>query len=174
MESVNSFGLKIVKNGRQAGPALLARLAGVIFLGAIFAGCANYGTIRPDAEFQTVFDNDEILTDYRYYFSGPYYAPYAIIGVHKDYQLNSRFWKPESITAHRLKGWRWWMNSDYSFTFGPEPKAYRIYDQSGRPIGFWYSVWTFTVIQSQPDNQVTIYTPHIHDRHAPAFRPTDK
>jgi hypothetical protein len=173
MQTLHGFGLTPDKNEPRARLTFIWRLAGLILLMAAFSGCAGYGRIQLDAELQKAFDNDEILTDYHYYFSGPYYAPYAIIGVHKDYQLNSRFWKPAEMTAHRLRDWRWWMNADYTFTYGPEPRAFRVYDQNGRDLGFWYSVWTFTVIQSQPDNQVTIYTPFIHDRHARAWRPTD-
>jgi hypothetical protein len=174
MQIYNRFGYKIGKTRRRVGLVCLWCAAAIMLMLTAGSASASYGNLKLDAGIQKAFDNNEILTGYNYYFSGPYYAPNAILGVDKAYHLDSRFWKPAKMTAQRLRDWLWWMNLDYNSTYGAAPRAYRIYDQNGKAIGFWYSAWTFTVIQSKADNQVSIYTPFVHDRYAPAFRPRDK
>ncbi|NNG01313.1 MAG: hypothetical protein HKM93_18120 [Desulfobacteraceae bacterium] len=143
----------------------------VLVAGLIVFGCTGqYGWARIDRDLETVFEENRILEDYNYYYSGPYYNPRGIIGIHKDVTLESKFWKPVDVTEQRLRGWKWFMNAGHSLSFRQSPKARYLFDQNGDRIGFWYSKWSWTVIRRAEGNTVMVYTPFDEDRNSPAWR----
>ena len=87
-----------------ARPAVLI----LLFLSAqgIFAGCAgHWGRISSSRTVTETFQAYRILPDHRYYYSGPDAYPTAIIGIHKNFTLTARFWKPVDLTPERLRAW---------------------------------------------------------------------
>ncbi len=119
----------------------------------------NYGYLSPNEQVTTDFESYKVNPEYRYYFSGPDQSPNAVIGIHKDIELVSKFWKPQSVSADRLRNWIWWMNYNYSQTYNWKPRGYKIMDPEGNPAGVWYSACDYTVIKRAANGGLAIYTP---------------
>ena len=119
----------------------------------------NYGYLSPNDEVTADFESYRVQPEYRYYFSGPDQSPNAVICIHKDIELVSKFWKPQSVSADRLRNWIWWMNYNYSQTYGWKPRGYKIMDPEGNPAGVWYSACDYTVIKKAANGSLAIYTP---------------
>ena len=66
---------------------------------------ANYGKLQSSNEITNMFDSDQVLSDYVYYYSGLDGVPNAIIGIHKDYSLRSKLWRRVDLTPAMLKKW---------------------------------------------------------------------
>jgi hypothetical protein len=77
-------------------------------LAGVLAGCAagpNNGTLQRDRDLDNQFLAYEVVPDHKYYFSGGYAKPNAILGIHKDYQLVSDLWQPVEISSGQLERW---------------------------------------------------------------------
>jgi len=130
----------------------------------IFSGCAgtgNYGTLQRDRELDQMFLSYQVLPDYKYYTSGGFDKPNAILGIHKDYRLISDLWKNiPNVDSAQIKKW--------ISTIDPEDRgighsyfAYYILDHEGKKVGFWYSIQNFTVVKFLEDNKIEVYTPDL-------------
>ena len=133
-------------------------------LAFFFSGCAgtgNYGTLHRDRELDQVFLSYQVLPDYKYYTSGGYDKPNAILGVHNDYILVSDLWQSiPSVDSAQIQNW--------IRTIDPEDRgighnyfAYYILDQEGKQVGFWYSIQNFTVVKFLEENKIQVYTPDL-------------
>jgi hypothetical protein len=129
-------------------------------LAFFFSGCAgtgNYGTLHRDRELDQVFLSYQVLPDYKYYTSGGYDKPNAILGVHNDYILVSDLWQSiPSVDSAQIQKW--------IRTIDPEDRgighnyfAYYILDQEGKQVGFWYSIQNFTVVKFLEENKIQVY-----------------
>lgn len=128
----------------------------------VLAGCAatqqNYGTFKEDAKITEAFAAAQILPDYKYYYSGPANYPTAILGIHRDYQLQSDLWNKTDLTESRLKEWMDELNDSFrSFKYGYH--GFAILDQTGKQVGIWYSMLGGVTVKIKPDNQIIVYTP---------------
>ena len=103
------------------------------------------------------FESHKILPEYNYYFTGSYYKPKAIIGIHRDYTLVSKLWKPVDLTADRLNGWIEQMTNFKGYAF--RNLGSNILNAEGQVIGIWYSPEDFTTIRMLGEKQVSIYPP---------------
>jgi hypothetical protein len=124
----------------------------------VLAGCGgSYGTLQRSAEVNRAFESATVLPDYDYFYSGSYHKPSAIIGIHKDYTLVSKLWKPVHLTEDMLQGWidRITGYKGYALrNLGSE-----ILNAEDQPIGIWYATEDFTTIRMLGDRQVSIYPP---------------
>ena len=128
-------------------------LIGFMFL----SGCASrYGRLQANRDVTNLFETYQILGDYRYYYSGPDARPYAVMGIHREYSLGSKLWKPVDLTEAQLKSW---IQSGMHRRFFRTPYGYDILDSTGKRIGIWYSMWPTTTIKTESDNRVMVYTP---------------
>jgi len=121
----------------------------------------KYGSLKRDKEVTRSFETYEILPDYKYYYCGWGNIPYAIIGIHKSYQLRQGLWKDVSLTTQILRSWVSQMDIIYGF----RPYGSLILDHSGKPVGIWYSSKQQTTIIVEENNEVAVFTPE-----APGFR----
>ena len=97
--------------------------------GAHYGKISNVTTIGPD--YGTV----QVNPDYRYYYTGRFTVPYAIIGLYKAYTLSSKMWSELDIEPEELMILA-------SYLYLPDRnQAYsgNILDPSGKRIGVWYS-----------------------------------
>ena len=120
---------------------ILTAIIACVVLTAIMAGCqtGSYGRIAFSREVTDMFNNYQIPSGPKYYFSGPNEVPFAFIGVNPEYALQSSLWKPVRLTPPVL---RRWLN-----TRGGERKDVSVSILGGNilgpndeRIGYWYSV----------------------------------
>ncbi len=131
---------------------------GLLVSSAIVAGCGggSYGYIQRSREVGRMFENIVILPDHNYYYSGPDAIPYAVVGIHENYHLQSRYWKRIDLTKEQLS---MWITLGMQGSLGFPPNGSYIYGPQGEKIGVWYSIFDGTVVRLLSDNQVMVYPP---------------
>ncbi len=123
----------------------------------ILWGCSgNYGLIQRSREAGRSFETYQVYDDHNYYFSGPANIPYAIIGIHKDYELKTRLWKRVDLTSDQL---RVWLDLGMQSSLGFPPHGSYIFGPDGQKIGIWYSIFSGTVVRMENDNVVVVHPP---------------
>ncbi|MDH3800344.1 MAG: hypothetical protein OES70_16970, partial [Desulfobacterales bacterium] len=99
----------MLSNLVQKGGKKLHRLSTVIGLGLLFLLCScatsNYGKLQPSPEITKIFDDDRILSDHSYYYSGLQGVPDAIVGIQSNYSLKSKRWQQVDLTSLLLRKW---------------------------------------------------------------------
>ncbi len=122
----------------------------------------NYGEIRPSAEATGVFENYKVLSNYRYYVSGPDLYPNALIALDRTYALDSDLWKERKLTSAEMKELIGDMQSN-AMEVGESLHGYDILDPGGKKIGLWYSILRArTYVKMEGDGRVVIATPPIN------------
>ena len=136
----------------------------IAIISFFFSGCAgtgNYGTLHRDRELDQMFLSYQVLPDYKYYTSGGYDKPNAILGVHKDYLLVTDLWQNiPSVNSAQIQKWISTIDPEDRET-GHSYFAYYILDQEGKQVGFWYSIQKFTVVKFLEENKIEVYTPDL-------------
>lgn len=132
------------------------------FISFVISACAISGQkLEMSREVNDIFESGEIISEYNYYYSGPESRPRAIVAISKDVSFEQDLWNAVEPSEDLLDRWNLHINNRYqesNFYFG----AY-ILDPVGRRVGLWYSYETLpTIIWSEEDKKVTIYTPDIH------------
>ena len=113
-----------------------------------------------------MFNTYKIPPEPRYYYSGPDAAAFAFIGVHKEYTLESRFWKPVDLSPALLQTWlnfRSAQRKDISVNL----YGANILGPNDEQIGYWYSVrdWRDVgAVKMGEGNSVYITTPRGNTR----------
>ena len=122
----------------------------------MFAGCTEkYGGLTRSDEISDIFETNQILPDHRYYYNGFEAVPYAIVGIHNDYTLNSSAWKKISLTPEILNKLTVRMQAAYS----PLPRGAWINGPDGQRLGIWYSSERYTAVRLTPENQIKLAPP---------------
>jgi hypothetical protein len=134
-------------------------LVAVICLGFYFSllSCSapNYGKLQPSPEITRMFEDQRVLSDYLYYFSGPQGVPDAIIGIQPDYSLSSNSWQQVDLTPLMLEKWVFRMrivsliNPQGAWILGPE----------GNRIGIWFSSHNHTPVRLEENNRLIVVPP---------------
>lgn len=135
---------------------------GLILLSAILmvVGCTGskqYGRYRIDDQVKADFEAYRVFPQYAYFFSGPQNFPRAIIGVDKNYELVSRFWKPIDLTERQLT--KWIQNITHVGVGSHKFDGYTMLAPQGDPVGIWYSSREFTNLYVVGDKQITVTPP---------------
>ncbi len=148
------IGLKI-KIGSLPGGIILFCMA----LAAL-GGCAmsNYGRLESNSDVRRAFEAYQIMPDHRYYYRGTFSRPFAMVGIHKNYELNSKLWvevDPQSKDFRTLID-RISLQGSGSTT---EPWGFTILDHSGSRIGVWYSAIRAAAVQVNEKGQIVNLAP---------------
>ncbi|MFA5181487.1 MAG: hypothetical protein WC405_09230 [Syntrophales bacterium] len=135
----------------------------VLFVVLLLAGClgGRYGSILPDGQVSNDFDSFKIDPGMNYYYSGPDLFPNALIGLKKQYALDSDLWKPIEPTPKSFRDMILHMQ-EKAREYNEFQHGFIMYDDKGQPIGIWYSILkarTFT--QMGEGNKVRVYTPDL-------------
>jgi len=143
----------------------IAGLAAVFML-VILAACApgNYGTLVWDRELDDTFVSYQILPEHRYYITGGYGAPAAILAIHSDYQLenSANLWIPvPDVKSSHVGRWVENLSPEENFWEGNEFTAYYILAPNGDKVGAWYSGQRNTTVEFLEGNRVKVYTPNL-------------
>jgi len=128
-------------------------------------GCAgNYGRLMRNQEINEVFNTYRVLPDYRYYFSGPVGRPDAVMGIHRDYTLETTQWTEVDLTGEQLKKLIEWINFYHRGRTRNYPDGFLILDHDGHQMGIWYSIWDWTTVIVKEDKRVEVYAPLKDER----------
>ncbi len=118
----------------------------------------SYGSLSPNREVTKMFEAFKVLDGYRYYISGPEEMPRGIIGVKKEYAVQSDLWREVNLEGEGLEryvlGVRGNVTEMSNFPYGME-----IIGPDGTLIGYWYSNVDTTVVRMRGDSGVEIYPP---------------
>ena len=132
----------------------------------LLAGCVtggNYGKIDRDRDLDNMFLNYEVLPDHRYYTSGGYDAPDAILAIHSDYELDdsASLWVPiPNVDSAQMRQWIDTIAPEQNYRAGGYYAAY-ILDQNGKRVGAWYSIQSYTPVKFLEGNKIQVYTPDL-------------
>lgn len=100
---------------------------------------ARYGKLRPSPEASEAYNRYRVDPNMNYFLSGPDVYPNALIGIYKDWTLETDLWKHRDLDLQSLK----------ELVDGMQLKAvernialhgYDILDYDGRKIGHWFSI----------------------------------
>ena len=126
----------------------------------ILGGCktANHGRLESNSDITSDFEAYKIIPDHTYYYRGSASRPIAIVGIHKDFELNSKLWvevDPQSkdfrSTIDRI--------SVQGMGGTTRPWGFRILDHSDRKVGVWYSASRAAAVEVNENNQIVKLTP---------------
>ena len=122
----------------------------------------NYGRFNPSDEVLQAFAIYQVNKDFRYYISGPDVNPTALMGLDRSHQLDpATTWREVQMTPEKMKEIVDGMNTKAS-THHEFQKGFELLDNSGRPIGVWYSlIRARTSLQIKEDGTVRINTPDL-------------
>lgn len=122
----------------------------------------RYGRLERSQEVTRAFESLQIDRRYTYYYSGLGDIPYAVIGIDPAYTLRRGLWSPIDLTPQKLRNWLRQMDAIYD---GYRPAGSRILDDTGKPIGVWYSSKRWTTVVIEENKTVAVFAPE-----PPGFR----
>ena len=128
----------------------------ILFL-AMHACAGNYGHLRPDSEARQAFESHRVLPDHNYYYSGSSSKPRAILGIQKDYRLETKLWKSVDLTSEQLKSWIDNMAPSLGRSINNWGSV--IVDHNGKTVGVWYSRHRQTTVELKDNNGIVVHTP---------------
>ena len=141
-----------MKKGRRSAK-LFVQLSMCFLLAALAGGCAgNYGRYKLDAEVLQSFRDNQVPSDYKYYYYGFDTNPYAVVGVEKKYDAGSNLWREVEPNTEKFKNMIRWMWGDYGYS----PFAARILDPAGNPVGVLYTSVREVAIKFSGDNRIVV------------------
>ncbi|MBI9075127.1 MAG: hypothetical protein JEZ02_06920 [Desulfatibacillum sp.] len=133
------------------------RMLGMAALFLIVASCVSmnqFGAIRGNSEVTQSFKNYEVSSQYRYYTIGPGGQPTAILGIDREYSLNSSIWQAVELTPEMLK-----TMVDLVNLGSPDKDRYWgsvVLDNAGNTVGVFYSTWRKGIVKVSQDKTVMV------------------
>ena len=112
----------------------------VMMILIVLMGCtaSNYGRLASNPDVTQAFQAYQILPDHTYYYRGSSSRPFVIVGIHKDFTLDSPLWVKIDANSEDFRN----LVSRVSLQATgrtTEPWGFNIIDQTGRKVGVWYS-----------------------------------
>ncbi len=140
-------------------------LVNILFLtGLLVSGCVssqgNYGKLVYDDMVKKDFESFRVDPQYNYYYYGTNTFPQAFMGLSKNIELVSSFWKPIDLTPEILHNWIWLHAKRKSGDV--DRYGSQILEKGGKQIGIWYSLegWQqWTTVETLGENQIRISSP---------------
>ncbi len=142
----------------------VGRLPGAVVLFFMFltalGGCAmsNYGRLESNSDIRRAFETYQIMPDHSYYYRGTFSRPFVIVGINKNFELNSKLWveiDPQSKDFRTLID-RVSLQGSGSTT---RPWGLRILDHSGSAVGVWYSAIRAAAVEVNENGQIVNLSP---------------
>jgi len=140
----------------------------LMFMALAFSclGCAGllagkYGSMVPDGKASAAFESFQLSAGVNYYVSGSDEYPNAMLGLNREYTLDSTLWKRIEPTPARFRDLVLQMQAR-AWQIGQRHYGFAVVDDQGRQIGIWYSILAArTPVVMKEDRHVEIYTPDI-------------
>jgi len=145
----------------------LLTLLALFFTLVLLAGCAggNYGKLDRDRDLDNMYLNYEVLPDHRYYVTGGYAAPTAILAIHRDYELDNPgdLWvSVPNVDSAQMRKWIDTIAPEQNYRFSNSYFAAYILDPNGKKVGAWYSIESQTTVKFLEGNKIQVYTPQLN------------
>ena len=150
----------IFSNWNRLTTLMAAILAFFLLAGCVTGG--NYGKFDRDRDLDNMFLNYEVLPDHRYYTSGGYDAPDAILAIHSDYELEdaASLWVPiPNADYAQMRKWIDTIAPEQNYRYSNGYFAAYILDLNGKRVGAWYSFAPFATVKFLEENKILVYTP---------------
>ena len=131
----------------------------------LLAGCvtgANSGKMERNRDLDNMFLNYEVLPDHRYYTTGSFDAPDAILAVHTDYELDNsgNLWRGiPNVDSTQMRIWIDTIAPEQNYRYSNGYFAAYILDPTGKRVGAWYSIEPHATVKFLEGNKVLVYTP---------------
>ncbi len=144
----------------------LSTLLAAILTLFLLIGCAaggNYGKLDRNRDLDNIFLNYEVLPGHRYYTSGGYDAPDAILAIHRDYELDNpgNLWVTiPNVDYAQMRKWIDTIAPEENYRADGYFAAY-ILDPNGKRVGAWYSIQSTTTVKFLEGNKILVYTPDL-------------
>ena len=132
----------------------------------LLAGCAtggNFGKLERNRDLDNMFLRYEVLPDHRYYSTGGFDAPSAILAVHTDYELDNsgNLWRGvPNVDYAQMRKWIDTIAPEENYRAGGYFAAY-ILDPNGKRVGAWYSIQSTTTVKFLEGHKILVYTPDL-------------
>ncbi|OPY92930.1 MAG: hypothetical protein A4E73_00629 [Syntrophaceae bacterium PtaU1.Bin231] len=124
-------------------------------------GCASFkmrGSFAPDRDVARAFERFEFRDDMNYYSSGSDAYPNALLGLKKEYTLESDLWKKVETAATLKDMVQGMQKKTGEMMLGLHGS--RILDNKGNPIGIWYAILSAKgSVVMKDGKRVVVYTP---------------
>jgi hypothetical protein len=142
----------------------MGRLPGAVVLFLMFltilggSAMANYGRLESNSDIRRAFETYQIMPDHTYYYRGTFSRPFVIVGINKNFELNSKLWveiDPQSKDFRTLID-RVSLQGSGSTT---RPWGFRILDHSGSAVGVWYSAIRAAAVEVNENGQIVNLSP---------------
>ena len=139
-----------------------------VIISLVLAGCVtsgNHGSLKRSRDIDNVFLAYEVLPDHRYYTSGGYDSPNAILAIHQDYELvTDLWWSIPNVNSAQIRKWIDTISPEENYTGTKGYFGAYIHSPEGERVGVWYSIQSSTVIKFYAENKVEVYTPDLFQR----------
>jgi hypothetical protein len=141
--------------GRLPGAVILFSMS-LIMLGA--CAMANYGRLESNPDITRAFETYQIMPDHTYYYRGTFSRPFVMVGINKNYELNSNLWvevDPQSKDFRTLID----RISLQGMGRSTRPWGFTILDHSGSEVGKWYSAIRAAAVEVNENGQIVKLAP---------------
>jgi hypothetical protein len=144
---------------------LVSQVAVILAL-FILAGCAtgaNYGKLERNRDLDNMFLRYEVLPDHRYYSTGGFDAPEAILAVHTDYELDNSgdLWRGvPNVDYGQMRIWIDTIAPEQNYRYSNGYFAAYILNPTGKRVGVWYSIEPQTTVKFLEGNKIQVRTPN--------------
>lgn len=172
----------ILRSARMKYRALRPGLRFLLcFLILFFAGCIggdvrleNYGDMIPSAEVKESFESYYVDDRLDYYVSGSSSAPIGLMGIVKDYTLDTKLWRKVEDPLHTLKELIRNMQT-HAADYNLRLHGFDIRNHRGEDIGNWYSILGGRMpVKITRDKRVSIYPPPADSYERKRFERLDR
>jgi hypothetical protein len=145
--------------------SLMSQVAVILAL-FLLAGCAtggNFGKLERNRDLDNMFLRYEVLPDHRYYSTGGFDAPDAILAVHTDYELDNsgNLWRGvPNVDSGQMRIWIDTIAPEQNYRYSNGYFAAYILDPTGKRVGAWYSIEPQTTVKFLEGNKIQVWTPN--------------
>ncbi len=131
----------------------------LLVVSAMTAGCmGSYGKFVSNPVIMEQYQTGTLSDAYQYYYCGREGLPYAVVGIDKKYQFNSRLW---FAIDSMDQVYRKISNLSDLHPDASRMRAADILDQNGNLIGAWFSYYYYTPVRINPKTgMVEIFNPY--------------
>ena len=139
---------------------LAAFLTFILLTGCVTGG--NNGTLRRNRDLDNMFLRYEVLPDHRYYTTGSFDAPDAILAIHTDYELDNsgNLWRLiPNVDSGQMRIWIDTIAPEQNYRYSNGYFAAYILDPNEKRVGAWYAIDPQTTVKFLEGNKIQVYPP---------------